>query len=158
MFRCPDDSVSDTAGPMNPGYWNIPPAIQFHTSYLYNTDIGGVGLPDYKSPASLASVNAPASTVLALDGASWADSTKSPSAWTQKNHAFLIYPTPADNNQPESFDYDAGGPLPRHADGLNVLWADGHVKYQRLPNGKFYDPTLATGVKAPCFDVTQGCQ
>jgi hypothetical protein len=47
--------------------------------------------------------------------------------------------------------------MPRHSGGVDALCPDGHVKFQRLtPN--FYDPTLAQNVKAPCFDITVGCQ
>ena len=162
LFHCPDDSIQatspSTAGYMNNGYWNIGPgSTQMHTSYLYNDDFGGAATGSNGAPTALAQVTASSNTVIAIDGGTNALSTQLPSAWVQSNNSFFISPVPYNNNNANGTSlYDQGGPAVRHTDGFDVLYSDGHVKFKR-PTPDFYDATLGTGVKQPCFDVTVGC-
>jgi prepilin-type N-terminal cleavage/methylation domain-containing protein/prepilin-type processing-associated H-X9-DG protein len=69
---------------------------------------------------SLAAVAAPAETVLLADsGASV------PGSWCGDDGKYLLPPSAADTDC-------WGRPQPLHSDGSNVLWADGHLKWQRL--------------------------
>jgi len=153
VYQCPDDPGK---GLINPGYWmqNFP-ADNLHTSYVYNADFG-----NFNSSVSLAQLSSPASTVMLLDGGSNALKGVDPQTWgppAGNDQQWFISPSPYDNQTGGPDTYDEGGPMPRHSGGVDALFADDHVKFMRLtPN--FYDASLAQGVKAPCFDITQGCQ
>jgi hypothetical protein len=95
-----------------------------------------------------------------VDGGSNAMRGMTPQTWAPPQYndqQWYIRPAPNDNQIGGADTYDKGGSMPRHSGGVDALCPDGHVKFQRLtPN--FYDPTLAQNVKAPCFDITVGCQ
>lgn len=158
IYQCPDDSAnsSNPADLINPGYWGQTyPSDNLHTSYVYNADFG-----NFNGSVSLSQLSAPSSTVMMLDGGSNALRGVDPATWgppQYNNQQWFISPSPFDNQTGGPDLYDEGGPMPRHNGGVDVLYADGHVKYTRVtPN--FYDASLPQGVKAPCFDITQGCQ
>ena len=150
IFVCPSDT---TTGKTNGYYSGTTSDTNFHTSYLYNRDIGSVGPSDFgQSGVALASFNSTASTVMVADGD--ADPTSNPitpTQWTPKDSGkFIMSPV-------SQFDGDFGAPIPRHLETCNVLYADGHVKSQRIEKFFTYaSPTLST--KMPCLDITKGCQ
>ena len=157
IFQCPSDTVSGSTaatGAMSPTYWNNPPSPQFHSSYVYNTDIGNDGNNGAaNSGVSQAAIDSVATTVMITDGGANTSSNADPLKWTQVPNAFMVYPVPNTNH---TSPYDQGAPMPRHLETLNVLYADGHVKAQRA-NAIYPVATLTLATKAPCFDITKGC-
>ena len=158
IFQCPSDTLSgNTAatGAMSPTYWNNPPAPQFHTSYVYNTDIGGDSNSDAtRAGVSQAAIDSVATTVMATDGGANTSTNTDPLKWTQVPNAFMVYPIPNLNN---TTPYDQGAPMPRHLETTNILYADGHVKSQRV-TAIYNVGNLTSTDKMPCFDITTGCQ
>jgi prepilin-type N-terminal cleavage/methylation domain-containing protein/prepilin-type processing-associated H-X9-DG protein len=143
VFTCPDDSGTKppsfgdwpTAGYVNP----------FHVSYLINYLISPAYWASYP-PATLATLNSPASTVYFTDGAATvsANNTVTASSSVKPQGWFLQDPV-ADNQGCASCAHDPSnvdwaGPLPRHTDMVNVAFADGHVKSMR-PETFYYGNT-----------------
>ena len=153
VFQCPDDSGK---GLINTGYWGKTyPTDNLHTSYVYNADFG-----NFNGSVALAQLANPAGTVMMVDGGSNAIRNVDPQTWMPPQYndqQWFISPSPFDNQTGGPDLYDEGGPMPRHSGGVDALYADGHVKFKRL-TPDFYDAKLAQGIKAPCFDITQGCQ
>ncbi len=160
IFQCPSDTRTEV---MNT-YWcaglqatnNGGVSRNYHDSYLYNTDIGGAydAGGTSVSQAAIASV---ASTVMAFDGGTIVDTTKNPINWTQKTPGEQ-FASPADLANVNG-EGSYGGPQARHLETTNVLFADGHVKSQRID--RFYNPSavpLPAGTKIPCMNITTGCQ
>jgi len=138
VFQCPSQSFSPNGGSA--------PAMRFATTpfaYNYNqhksetTDTGSaaaVGDTGFSYlttgtsviATSLASVGAPAQTIIVFDGWGSMDS----GAWYAKDLASLINgisPTPS----PSSLNITSYIKLARrHMDGMNVLFADGHTKWK----------------------------
>ncbi len=158
LFECPSDTIANTSsantGYMNSGFWNVAPSLQFHTSYLYNLDIGGPLSGNGGPGVSQSAVSSVATTVMCVDGAGNTTSNADPLKWTQAPNAFTIDPVP--NGNDAAHLYDTAGPLPRHLEMGNVLFADGHVKSLRTE--KYYNTGNPTDTaKMPCFDITKGC-
>ena len=157
IFQCPSDTISGSTaanGAMSPTYWNNPPAPQFHSSYVYNTDIGNDGNNSAaNSGVSQSAIDSVAKTIMVMDGGANTSSNADPLKWTQVPNAFMVYPVPNTNN---TSPYDQGAPIPRHLETTNVLYADGHVKSQRVT--AIYNVANQTDTaKMPCFDITKGC-
>jgi len=150
IFQCPSDTTTTV---QSTGFWQNGANPQLHTSYLYNNDIGSIGPSDFTmSGASLASIASTATTVMVADGS--ADATANPNdptKWVAKDANQFVM-SPISKN-----DGDFGLPIPRHLETCNVLFADGHVKSQRIEKFFTYSSSnLAT--KMPCLDITKGCQ
>ena len=153
LFICPSDTVT---GDSQQYYWDSNP--NQHTSYLYNTGIGGTpdNAANNPSGVSLASVVSPSTTVAAVDGGSKSVAGVPGQQWVQQgglyNAPWLITPDPADGTGASTGSNNAA-PSARHLETANVLFADGHVKSLRAE--KFYDPAGTNPL--PCFDITKGC-
>jgi prepilin-type N-terminal cleavage/methylation domain-containing protein/prepilin-type processing-associated H-X9-DG protein len=152
LFQCPSDTKTAEA---NPGYWQDgPPATErLHTSYLYNTDIGGI----FGSPGvSQAAIQNVATTVMVFDGGSIPVGSN-PLVWAQKDGPFVTKPwVDTDVTTGGGSDSDFGGPHPRHLETAAVLFVDGHVKSLRAD--KFYNISKTSDAdKMPCLDITKGC-
>jgi prepilin-type N-terminal cleavage/methylation domain-containing protein/prepilin-type processing-associated H-X9-DG protein len=122
IWHCPSSQVSKT---------DQNGAITAHFGYnvRYLTSI----LPDFSNAnghtaVSLAAINLPAETVLLSDArASMAGS------WCGDDGKFLLPPSVADT-------HCWGRPNFLHTQGSNVLWVDGHVKWQK-PNQFYWNQT-----------------
>ncbi len=149
VFSCPSESAATGNAP----------GAAFPVHYAYNLSIGGNGAIAYTMLASIAS---PASTVMMTDsGSLQAGTTNStqaantdPSLWPRRvatdKHTSWILVTPTSSNW--SFTtVDYGAPAARHLGTTNILWADGHVKSQKVES--FYP----TGQTAPCLLIARGC-
>ena len=146
IFQCPSDSSKEISD-----YWmsGLPADQQFHISYLYNTDI---------ARSSDASIQAPSGTVSVVDGGTNPTGSNNPVDWLSqpKGKAFLIRPFIGDDTtDTEGKGEDFAAPSARHLETANVLYADGHVKSQRVE--KFYDVTANWPNRMPCFDPNVGC-
>ena len=147
LFTCPSDSKTGNINGFFQQGWVGAGKANFHTSYIYNSDLGGF----YTTSASLAAIVSPATTVAVTDGgADWAASN--PTTWTQ-NDNFTFYMDAVNTSAP----FNTSAPHARHLETTNVLFADGHVKALRVE--KFFDingPQPLT-TKMPCLDITKGC-
>lgn len=133
IFICPDASANDNFD--NNGAKNCtnnPNTCATTTSYAYNAiiDPSSVGhSASDKAQDSLASVDAPAETIMMLDG--------------KRNGATYGYYNIWESKETDYTGNDYAGktwagnvansatPVKRHTDGFNILWYDGHVKWAR---------------------------
>ena len=152
IFVCPSDTKLDVT---NSYYSGTTKDTSFHTSYLYNQDIGAVGPSDFgTSGQSSAAITSTATTVMCVDGGADSTGGTDPLKWTQSGSSFLIKAIPVGNTTDLA---NFAAPLPRHLEMGNVLFADGHVKSLRAE--KYYNVGNPTDTaKMPCFDITKGCQ
>jgi prepilin-type N-terminal cleavage/methylation domain-containing protein/prepilin-type processing-associated H-X9-DG protein len=155
LFQCPSDTRTQK---MN-DYWaagltaanNGGIDRNYHSSYLYNADIGGAYNPGGNG-VSLAAIQNVATTVAAYDGGTEVVANTNPLTWTQKSGGQFGFDPQGDNNTEDVY----GGPHPRHLETVNLLYADGHVKAQRV--NSFYQSTaVPMPAKMPCLDITRGC-
>jgi prepilin-type N-terminal cleavage/methylation domain-containing protein/prepilin-type processing-associated H-X9-DG protein len=138
LFTCPSDSsTADVAG----GYWGTD--RRFRISYGMNESFGDL---------SLAALNSPATTVMVVDVGGVPQTGVDPTKWAVRSTAFVL--THANNSQMLGGDAHRAGPLPRHLETTTVLWADGHVKSQRVQT--FYNGD--TSQASPCLTPSTGCQ
>jgi prepilin-type N-terminal cleavage/methylation domain-containing protein/prepilin-type processing-associated H-X9-DG protein len=153
LFQCPSDT---NRGNMN-SFWASglnTLGRNFHSSYVYNTDIAGtVG-----NSAAESAIQSGATTIAVFDGGTQAGAVGTdPGIWLQKSSGAQFATLP---NGDVNSDDIYGGPHARHLETTNVLFADGHVK--SLRPGKFWDttsiPYTPNGGKLPCLDITKGCQ
>lgn len=143
ILQCPSDTATGTVG----GYWTDGnPQFDVHSSYVYQ---------DAFHWRAMASVQSPSTTVLATDGGASPDPNKPAPQWTQKQHSYLLDSTTrADLIALSGGDSASfGGPMARHLETANVLWADGHVKALRID--KFY--IAQPGQASPCLNPETGC-
>jgi prepilin-type processing-associated H-X9-DG protein len=119
IWHCPSSSLAraDAAGKIT-------------THFGYNARYLTTIAPDFANAAghravALAAVENPAETLLLAD----ARASIQPS-WCGDDGKFLLPPSQADT-------HCWGRPNPLHSDGSNLLWVDGHVKWQRP--GQFYE-------------------
>jgi prepilin-type N-terminal cleavage/methylation domain-containing protein/prepilin-type processing-associated H-X9-DG protein len=145
LYKCPSDA-NDTPNVSN---WWLPAGVApFRSSYGYNINFGYENVPPQ---VSLARVQSPATTVMATDaGMHRAGFSNNPAAWTDQPQTWMI----ADRNDWRSANnsnndlVQIGAPNPRHLETATVLWADGHVKSQRVHG--FYSV-------GNCFNIDTGC-
>jgi prepilin-type N-terminal cleavage/methylation domain-containing protein/prepilin-type processing-associated H-X9-DG protein len=153
LFQCSSDTKTNQN--MN-SYWASGPEAagkNFHSSYVYNTEIGGT----IGNSVSQSAIQTVATTIAVFDGGTGAGAVGSdPATWTQKSGGQFATRADGDVNSDDIY----GGPMSRHLETTNVLFADGHVK--ALRPAKFWDtsaiPYTANGGKMPCLDITKGCQ
>jgi prepilin-type N-terminal cleavage/methylation domain-containing protein/prepilin-type processing-associated H-X9-DG protein len=145
LWRCPSQSGVFTVRPcfwMNNGgnCFNIEQE-RVVTGWLVNSDITGGW--NNTPPKSLASTDEPASQVMLAEsdiappGAAALSSPPNSFPWTAQldiapslDATMALYNSRWTNVQPRH----AGGRLaPHHADGLNLVYADGHVKWLKQP-------------------------
>ena len=116
---------------------------------LYNTDI---------ARSTDAAIQAPSGTVSVVDGGTNPTGSNNPVDWLSqpKGKSFLIRPFIGDDTtDTEGQGEDFAAPSARHLETANVLYADGHVKSQRVD--KFYDVTVNWPNRMPCLDPNTGC-
>jgi prepilin-type N-terminal cleavage/methylation domain-containing protein/prepilin-type processing-associated H-X9-DG protein len=157
VFQCPSDSSKTVAG------WGTTTGFTyFHTSYGLNYNFLPAGGNQISAGIHSSSITNPAKTVAMTDIGSEPENGKSPEAWDTSNEAsgFLVDDT-SSTKVPKSAggsnSWAASAPAVRHLETTNVLWADGHVKSQKLDS--FYQlGTLPTpGVDSPCLNPFTGC-
>ncbi|BDI34554.1 hypothetical protein CCAX7_66050 [Capsulimonas corticalis] len=140
VFKCPDDPTSDTTNHLGLNEHDVP------ISYAFNGNLDGGG-----SAGTLASTNAPASTVLLYEVTNAPTDPTNPaendspgghgndcgSGWIdQTNGGRAVYATGLLGRNVGIGGFNSGGygvanPTPRHTDGANYALADGHAKYIR---------------------------
>ena len=160
IFSCPSDSDTSVTGsvPIS-GDWLID-MPHFHVSYGYCGYIGGSNAPDpIASPdvptggISLAAIMSPTTTVMVAETGSNISTSDDPLKWQPKPGSYMLGDaTSTYVAQPSAVQYNTAGPIARHLETCNVLWADGHVKASRIE--KFYK---SSGV-SPCLRPETGCQ
>ena len=137
LFSCPSDPKTEAAGNYNDGTFSSswtsnPPTgtiAPFHTSYIINSNA---------MEKSLASLQAPATTILMSDGGVRPNTTAPYVTTTspQKSGAFVMCDTSYSNASGMSGDW--AGPSMRHLETGVVAFTDGHVK--ALKPEKWYYP------------------
>lgn len=123
LFQCPSDSGATTDVPSTAGY----------SDYAYNLWMGGWGPTSKSSGMSLAQLTQPSVSVLALDYA-----TGAATSYTMGNAS------PSDGSTAGTCGYYGVAEVGcigiaritatdsrRHLDGVNLLFADGHVKWTK---------------------------
>ncbi len=131
LYRCP--SVGDPWGIYgNPTFnwwfnWSRFANYGYNWVYLCPTPVSG-GSTGGQSPASLASITAPAQTVAFVDSA-----VNIGGGAYRAGYIVTDPPTGATANGVYWFGgWASVRPDPRHTDGANVAWADGHSKWSKL--------------------------
>lgn len=154
VFSCPSDRHKTAQHWATPG-GSFSGAEIFHNSYIANIRMGGY---NSTNTIALSQVASPATTVYLTDGARGVDGDQAaidadPTGLTWADNRdfafFLCHPgTPnvASNCGTSGW---SGAPSARHLETVNVGYADGHVKAQKMQS--FY--------KAPysCLDPATGC-
>lgn len=149
IFNCPSDATTV----INSGlayYWLGNDPAPAHVSYAYNQ---AFGVNQYSQ--SIASLTNAARTVAVVDAGAIPQASVNPTKWVAEVNAPWVLDQATNAKVPGT---NAGGvadgdvytaPNPRHLETTNVLWADGHVKSQRVET--FYQ---ATGT-SPCLLIDQ---
>lgn len=161
IFVCPDAMQST----------GFPPGSRFPVTYAYNYYIGGNNNPTtgiMNSP--LAGINKPAQTVMLVDSGTNPREGVRPEAWPLHLHAtnrhtpWLLVHSGSNLLSPTNPLANYGGPHARHAETVNVAWADGHVKAAKIES--FYvlpgrevpgRPSDRARYWSPCLDPEYGC-
>ncbi len=156
LFSCPSDSDISQSGGV---FWMPAGVTPYHVSYGYSANFGGGGA---NTSVSQAAITSTASTVLVTDMGTQPGTGTNPAdplQWTKKRNAWILddYVTTGANyseGQVRTADgpgdsANFGGPSARHLETCNVLWADGHVKAQRISS--FY----ANNALSNCLRVDQ---
>jgi prepilin-type N-terminal cleavage/methylation domain-containing protein/prepilin-type processing-associated H-X9-DG protein len=114
IWLCPSSQVSKTDA-------NGRPTTHFAYNVRYLTTIGLNLAATYQThtAASLAAIQSPAETVMLLDAR-----TSVPSSWCGDDGKFLLLPADPDTDC-------WGRPNFLHSEGANLLWVDGHVKWNK---------------------------
>lgn len=173
-FVCPDaDPARDTLHQLGPnGQGTVvgwpqgvpgPPRV----SYAYNLNIGGIlwsSVPSDQdaviragfTPKTLAQIARPAATVLLTDGGTKI-TRGTPEEWPEKDR-------PALDLRDAEYAIGLAGeaaPSARHDGRTDVLYADGHVRAQRVASFYMGLGTHSAGEKypgmSPCLDPALGC-
>ncbi len=184
VFACP--SAPRDAG-ITPGTIEGPGGCGvgagFKTSYAYNYYLGGNNNSTGVATRSLPSLNQPAQTVLIVDSASTAQAGIKPELWPLKRTslATAIGGTTTANRIPFLLVHsgsslmasanDYGAPRAYHNGMTTVMWADGHVKSQKIesffvsPGDNRYQALcqsavtdIASAACSPCLIAELGCQ
>jgi len=114
IWHCPSSSVKKTDASGQPTTH-----FAYNARYLVGMDFNYI-----QNPVSLAAVQTPAETVLLTDAKSSVTGS-----WCGDDGKFLLLP-----GDPNSDCW--GRPAYLHAEGANVAWVDGHVKWQKA--NQFY--------------------
>ena len=139
IYKCPSDPSDEQAnggsqywGTEAPFYPRVP-----HVSYVYNyslqetfgTALIGIMITKFESPTT---------TIVATDGGSQPEAGKAAIDWKAKptawmlDHAAYGNATAPYNPTGNGFLNQMAGPSARHLETVNSLYADGHVKSQRM--------------------------
>ncbi len=157
------------------------PGVNFPVHYAYNYYIGGNSASSTTATPNktLAQVVKPSQTVLMVDSGSTPangertdSSTRQPYGtpphlWPARMHPTGRYlPQMLGHSRsslvrdlPTSGDIYFGAPMARHLETTNVLWADGHVKSQRIES--FYVQPVGGSSslsESPCLEPEIGCK
>jgi len=173
-FVCPDaDPARDTLHQLGPGGQGTvvgwpqgvpgPPRV----SYAYNMNIGGIlwsSVPSGQNvviragfaPKTLAQIARPSATVLLTDGSAYI-TRGTPEEWPEKDHPAIDL---RDVEYIGTLD-DTAAPSARHDGRTDVLYADGHVRAQRIESFYVGLGEHGAGEKypgiSPCLDPALGC-
>lgn len=174
-FACPDaNSAWDTVrqihptGNATPGWPSGSPGPE-RVSYAYNENVGGMIWCRANSPTitaaharfapkTLGQIPYPGATVLLTDGGVVPEGD-TPQEWPQMDHISLqLLDAKYVQNIP---GYEETAPNPRHEGRAGVLYADGHVRAQRIESFYVGRGEHGTGEKypgiSPCLDPALGC-
>ncbi len=155
LFVCPSDSDNSASGG---AYWMPSGITAYHVSYGYNANFGGGAA---SRGVSMAALDSSATTVIVTDAGTQPGTgtpATDPLKWTVKPNAWILddYVTSSSSYPETQVVAAAGGdgssfagPNPRHLETCNVLWADGHVKSQRVSS--FY----RNNAVSPCLAIDQ---
>jgi prepilin-type N-terminal cleavage/methylation domain-containing protein/prepilin-type processing-associated H-X9-DG protein len=164
VFQCPSDPIKQGTPNSAAGWMTTADVPAFHTSYGYNRKFNAVSGGNPSAGIKLTAIANVSKTVMVTDGKAVADFSKPPTEWDW-----------ASTNEAPSFMIDhgsdakvtntggAGGtftfndnmtsaPSARHLETSNVLYADGHVKAQKVES--FY---VCSASNSPCLDPATGC-
>ncbi|BCM88298.1 hypothetical protein IAD21_00129 [Abditibacteriota bacterium] len=161
LFVCPSDTNTGNIG----SYWFPSSISPFRSSYAYNANLNVAN--NLAQGRNLAELQNVAGTVAVTDAGTHpgnGTNPRDPLTWSIKKSAYIlddwatgVYPesqvvVPDGTGDGSS----VGGPLARHLETCNVLFADGHVKALRIE--KFYDTSGPTSTsRHPCLDPAKGC-
>ncbi|MBW3634910.1 MAG: DUF1559 domain-containing protein [Armatimonadetes bacterium] len=159
VFSCPSES----------GVTANPPGTPFPVHYAYNFEIGGnpPNPPGLTPNRTLPALVAPAQTVMFVDSGStppYAVPTVAPGTppdqWplrlSTSGYTSWLLVNGGSSTMNFATTRDYGAPRARHLETCNVLWADGHVKSQRVQT--FWRiPESATLTPSPCLNPDTGC-
>jgi prepilin-type N-terminal cleavage/methylation domain-containing protein/prepilin-type processing-associated H-X9-DG protein len=153
VFQCPSDPVKTGAS----NWMSSSDVTPYHTSYGYNWNFG-TAKSNAAGGIKLTLIQNASKTVMATDGNAMADFTKPPTEWDWSNAAEAVSSLIDHGSNTKVLvtstfnDNMASAPSARHLETSNVLWADGHVKAQKVQS--FYVCSAAT---SPCLDPATGC-
>ena len=153
LFTCPSDpnSLNIPAGQF---YWGNFGAVR--VSYAYNIEIGGFLHADPR-PVNQAAFTNISQTVMVTDAGGAPSTTVAAPDWAKEPNSWILDQASnpvvtATAAQPTINNNSIfTGPNARHLETCNVLWADGHVKAQRVPSFYNASPTAVS----PCLLVDQ---
>jgi prepilin-type N-terminal cleavage/methylation domain-containing protein/prepilin-type processing-associated H-X9-DG protein len=153
VFQCPSDPNKTGAS----GWMTNSDVPSYHSSYGYNWNFG-TAKSNAASGIKLTALANASKTVMVTDGNAIADLTKPPAQWDWTNTAdapsnLIDHANNTKVTGNVTFnDNMASAPSARHLETSNVLWADGHVKSQKVES--FY---VCSAAVSPCLDPTTGC-
>ena len=156
IFVCPSD-VNNDPTLVNSFWFGGVNANRFRVSYGYNgefTNYTNQGTHINSGGQKLSVLVSPATTIAMTDMGANPSTSTNPLEWTIKPAAFILGHA-ADSNVVSTTNNDNAAPLPRHLETTNVLYADGHVKSQRIE--KIYNLPTVNGGYSPCLQLDKGC-
>ncbi len=147
VFRCPSNTV-DPFGIWSPGSpygwyrnWEDWPSYGYNYGYLNISTVASGCNPFPGNPVSLAAITKPAETVMFVDTKNVGTSAGYYYSYTAESPAIVTVPDACGYTNGGwgigSFGDSIGTPTstgdfsPRHTEGGNVAWCDGHVKYMK---------------------------
>jgi prepilin-type N-terminal cleavage/methylation domain-containing protein/prepilin-type processing-associated H-X9-DG protein len=149
VYLCP----SDASEVKNVNTSWLPAGVPaFRSSYAYNIDFG----LDPNNVVPMAFIDKPASTVLAAEAGLKRLAGEPMEKWLVQPVIWLLA-KPGDWRSTNNTNSDLtqyGGPIHRHQDRSNILWADGHVNSRKIE--QFYLNRAGQQYNA-CFEVKKGC-
>ena len=189
VFSCPSMPQSSQGTGITPGTIADPTSsgcgvgAGFRVGYAYNYYLAGNNSGTGVATRSLPSLVKPAETVLLVDGGSYAQANIKPEDWPikQTSVATAVGGTTTANRLPFLLIHsgsslmagsnDYGAPRAYHSKMTSVVWADGHVKAQKIesffvsPGDNRYQALcqsavvdIASTACSPCLIAELGCQ
>lgn len=161
-FACPDaNPARDT------WHGTGPPRV----SYAYNLNVGGILWSSAASgqiallraeaaPKTLGQILRPAATVLLTDGGTL-PTRDAPEVWPEMDHPTINLGDAENVSDEADNDAAVAAPSARHEGQTNALYADGHVRVQRVESFYVGVDGKGAGEKypgiSPCLDPALGC-
>jgi prepilin-type N-terminal cleavage/methylation domain-containing protein/prepilin-type processing-associated H-X9-DG protein len=157
VLVCPSDTLPKSFD----DFYFIPTGFgRARISYGYNYGLGTSGTPLTEIGVALAGIQFPATTVMATDLGAF-PTANNPVTWSRKpvlntdRPAWVLASANNSNTTGTAVNSENAhfaAPLPRHLEMATVVWADGHVKSQRVET--FYKGTGGS----TCLSPATGCQ